>query len=71
MKNFIALVTALPLLAASLATHAQETPPKPAAPRPFALPTPTTFALTNGVKATFIDFGKVPKVTVAISVKQG
>lgn len=71
MKNLIALVTAVPLLAASLATHAQEAPPKPAAPRPFTLPTPTTFALTNGVKATFIDFGTVPKVTVAMSVRVG
>jgi zinc protease len=64
-------VIALTLLAASLATQAQESPPPPAAPRPFTLPTPTTFALTNGVKATFIDFGTVPKVTVAISVRVG
>ena len=47
---------------------AQQAPPSPGAPRPFQLPTPQTITLPNGIAATFIDFGVVPKVTIAISV---
>jgi predicted Zn-dependent peptidase len=64
------IVTAM-LLASAAVTHAQQTPPQPGPPRPFTLPTPTTLTLPNGTKATFIDFGTVPKVTVAISVRVG
>ena len=59
------------LLVAHRQPYAQQTPPPPGPPRPFTLPTPTTITLANGVKATFIDFGAVPKVTVAISVRVG
>lgn len=55
---------------ASIAS-AQQSPPPPGPPRPFQLPTPTTIALDNGIKATFVDFGVVPKVTIAISVRTG
>jgi zinc protease len=51
--------------------QAQEAPPPPGPPRPFRLPTPVTIQLANGLKATFVDFGVVPKVTVAISVRSG
>jgi zinc protease len=75
MKTFVARIAAVALLAASLAAQAQDAarqaPPLPTAPRPFTLPTPTTLSLPNGVKATFIDFGTVPKVTVSISVRVG
>lgn len=50
---------------------AQQTPPLPGPPRPFQLPTPVTISLPNGVQATFVDFGVVPKVSVAISVRTG
>lgn len=68
-------LTVLSLLACAALTHhavhAQTTPPEPAPPRPFTLPTPASVTLANGLKATFIDFGSVPKVTVAISVRVG
>lgn len=50
---------------------AQQAPPPPGPPRPFQLPTPVTITLDNGIKATFVDFGVVPKVSVAISVRTG
>lgn len=58
------------VLVASVA-GAQQTPPPPGPPRPFQLPTPTTITLDNGLKATFVDFGVVPKVTIAITVRTG
>lgn len=48
-----------------------QAPPPPGPPRPFQLPTPVTITLDNGIKATFVDFGVVPKVSVAISVRTG
>jgi zinc protease len=53
------------------AASAQQTPPPPGPPRPFQLPTPTTTTLDNGVKMTFVDFGTIPKVTIAITVRTG
>lgn len=50
---------------------AQQAPPPPGPPRPFQLPTPVTITLDNGIRATFVDFGVVPKVSVAISVRTG
>lgn len=50
---------------------AQQAPPPPGPPRPFQLPTPVTLSLPNGIKATFVDFGVVPKVSVAIAVRTG
>lgn len=53
------------------AAGAQQTPPPPGPPRPFQLPTPSTATLDNGVKMTFVDFGTIPKVTIAITVRTG
>lgn len=49
----------------------QSSPPQPGPPRPFQLPTPVTVTLPNGIQATFVDFGVVPKVSIAISVRTG
>lgn len=51
--------------------HAQQTPPPPTPPRPFTIPTPTSLQLDNGLKVTLIDYGTVPKVTIAITVRVG
>ena len=64
---------ALLVLAAALASSAaaQQQPPLPGPARPLQLPTPSTFTLDNGLEVTFIDFGTVPKVTVAVAVRSG
>jgi len=64
------LIGCIAVLAATVVS-AQQTPPPPGPPRPFQLPTPTTITLDNGLQATFIDFGVVPKVTIAINVRTG
>lgn len=68
LPSVVATVIATLLLPA---VQAQETPPPPAPPRPFQLPTPATVGLPNGMKATFVDFGFVPKATIAIAIRTG
>ena len=65
--KYILLATAF----AATASHAQQTPPPASEPRPFQLPTPTRISLPNGIDVTFVEFGVVPKVTIAISVRTG
>lgn len=68
--NVRSLIAGGALLFGALA-QAQETPPPPGPPRAFQLPTPTTLTLENGIEVTFIDFGVVPKVSIAIAVRTG
>ena len=69
MNKLLALVS-VAAFSCSL-VNAQEAPPRPGPPRSFQLPTPTHFSLSNGLKATFIDFGVVPTATIAIAVRTG
>ncbi len=64
---FVGVVAAL----AAPALTAQEVPPRPGPPRALQLPTPATLSLPNGLKATFVDFGVVPKATISITVRTG
>jgi predicted Zn-dependent peptidase len=50
---------------------ARETPPPPAPPRDFALPQSETIELANGLGATFIEYGEIPKVAVIATVRAG
>jgi len=52
-------------------SFAAERPPPPSAPKSFQLPTPQTIELPNGLQATFISFGVVPKVRIAAVVRAG
>jgi zinc protease len=70
-KRSVQVLTLAILSFAAISTYAQQTPPAPSAPRPFKPAVPTSFTLANGIKATFIDFGAVPKITIAISVRAG
>lgn len=61
-------------LAWSLALPAyaeRETPPPPAAPKPFTIAELENIELPNGLDVTFIPFGKVPKVTISAVVRTG
>lgn len=52
--------------------HAQkETPPKPQPPKDFTLAEKRQIGLSNGMRATLVRFGQVPKVTVVLSIKTG
>jgi zinc protease len=49
-------------------TGARETPPQGPPPKPFHLPTTTDFTLPNGMRATIVPYGDVPKIAVRIFV---
>jgi zinc protease len=51
--------------------QAAESPPPPGPARPLALPQPTRLALDNGLQATFVEYGDLPKVTVELIVRSG
>ncbi|MCU0977155.1 MAG: insulinase family protein [Steroidobacteraceae bacterium] len=55
----------------ALPASAGETPPAPGTPRDFALPGRETLQLDNGLSITFIDYGRVPKVTLLAAVRTG
>jgi zinc protease len=49
----------------------KQTPPPPGPPRAFTLADTHTIELPNGLKATFIPFGTVPKVAISAVVRTG
>ena len=51
--------------------HARETPPPGGPPVPFTLPAKERFTLPNGLRATLVPFGTLPKVTVTVLVRAG
>ncbi len=66
--------TALFLIALGLAPALRadkQTPPAPAAPKGFSVPAPKTFTLDNGLTATLVGYGTVPKVTVRLAILTG
>lgn len=46
-------------------------PPKPAAPKPFTIPAASEFSLDNGLQATLVPYGTLPKVSVQVVVRTG
>lgn len=56
---------------AALAASAAESPPAPGTPRDFRPPAKTTRTLDNGLRATFVEFGDIPKVSIAVYVRAG
>ncbi len=55
----------------ALPAAASDTPPAPGTPRDFSLPGRETIELDNGLSITFIDYGRVPKVTLVAAVRTG
>jgi predicted Zn-dependent peptidase len=49
----------------------KQTPPPGGEPKGFELPAKTDFELENGLKATMVPYGALPKVTVRIVVRVG
>lgn len=65
------VLTGLLVGALVLPALAQETPPTGGEPKPFNLPAQTTFTLDNGLKATLVPYGTLPKVTVSLVIQSG
>jgi predicted Zn-dependent peptidase len=70
MRDVISLTLALGMALASVTAPA-ETPPPGGEPRDFQLVEPEIIRLDNGLTATLVTFGDVPKTTVLISVRTG
>jgi predicted Zn-dependent peptidase len=55
----------------SLALAQKQTPPEGGTPKDFNLPAKETFALDNGLKATLVPYGALPKVTINLIIRAG
>jgi zinc protease len=64
-------VLAAMLASAGAAAQERESPPPPGTPHEFRLPAKETLALDNGLSATFIEYGSVPKLTLLAVVRTG
>lgn len=69
-KLLVTAVTALCTLSA-FSTIAKETPPVGGQPKDFVVPETDTITLDNGLKVTFIPYGKTPKVTLQLRTGTG
>ncbi|UYZ58191.1 M16 family metallopeptidase [Hymenobacter latericus] len=70
----LGLLGAALLLAAPLKAQDQpkkQTPPEGGTPKDFSLPAKEEFKLDNGLQATLVPYGNVPKVTVTLAVQAG
>lgn len=55
----------------SVAFAQKETPPKGSAPKDFSLPKRETISLPNGLQASLIRYGNVPKAMIRVIVRTG
>jgi zinc protease len=70
MKRIILYTTGLLLTVTTLFAQ-KETPPAGGQPRDFNLPKRETVILPNGLKASLIPYGTIPKATVSLYVRTG
>ena len=73
-RHYVSVLAALVIAIAGSGAAQEpekETPPPGGTPRDFNLPASNTFSLDNGLGATMIPFGNVPKVTITIVVRSG
>lgn len=72
LKTIACLALAFVFLnAASAQGNEKEAPPAGGKPKDFTLPAKEKFALENGLRATLVPFGSVPKSTISIIVRSG
>jgi zinc protease len=64
-------VIMLSAMSTELFAGPKETPPQGPPPKPFHLPATTDFTLRNGMQATIVPYGIVPKVAVRVFVAAG
>ena len=73
--TILSLITAVAVAGASGSASAQaakkQQPPALGTPKAFKLPPKHEITLANGMKVTFIPFGKIPKVTVVNALRTG
>jgi zinc protease len=70
MKTIVAFLALLGVLAAP-ALSQKQSPPEGGTQKDFTLPASTTFTLDNGIRATLVHYGSIPKVAVSVAVFAG
>ncbi|HZS61152.1 MAG TPA: pitrilysin family protein [Gemmatimonadaceae bacterium] len=65
------VVVALLVTGSVLGAQEKQTPPPPAAPRPFTLPKTQEITLANGMKVTLVPYGTLPLVTASVIIRTG
>ncbi|MFQ6116450.1 MAG: M16 family metallopeptidase [bacterium] len=65
------MIGCLSLVLATPALTQKQTPPKGGTPKDFTLPRKQTLTLKNGLRATLVPYGTLPKVSVRIVVRVG
>ena len=74
MKKIIICLISAAVAFSSTAVTAQtqkQTPPAGGTPRNFTLPAKQEFTLPNGLQATLVPYGEIPKVTISLVVQAG
>jgi zinc protease len=69
--NIRGLLSLLVLCTCTPAFGQKQAPPEGSQPKDFTLPPKIEFTLGNGLKATLVQFGTIPKVTVRVVVRAG
>lgn len=70
MKTIVAVLALLGVFIAP-ALSQKQSPPEGGTQKDFTLPASTTFTLDNGLRATLVPYGSIPKVTVSVAVFAG
>ena len=70
MKTIVTVLALLGVLA-SPARSQKQTPPEGGTQKDFILPASTTFTLDNGIRATLVPYGSIPKAVVSVAVFAG
>lgn len=69
-KKFVSLC-ALAALSITLAFGQKQEPPQGSAPKDFKLPKKQVIKLNNGITATLVPYGSLPKVSVTVNLRIG
>ncbi len=71
LRRIAATAVVLSLALPFSARAERELPPEGGEPKNFSLPEAHTFSMINGLRATLVPFGNVPKVSVGVMVRTG
>jgi len=69
--KMIKLLCAILLVSAIQVLPQKETPPKGSTPKDFKLAEPVKITLDNGMQATLVNYGAIPKVTIRLTLRTG
>jgi len=71
LKKFTILASLIAIALCVPVQAEKQSPPAGGPPRDFTLPSKTSFELDNGLKATLVPYGALPKVRVSVIVRSG